>query len=122
MSEKKTGLGPLPSNLLRPTTPPPDDKDKGQGGAVDSAPVPPAPAPVPVSAPATEGEGKAVPKPRRKRQPLATEDTKGFKLYLPEDIHDRLRLYAMKKRKRVSMAAAELLDKVLPRYRIEEED
>lgn len=61
------------------------------------------------------------PRTRRKRAPISTEETKGFKLYLPEDIHDRLKLLAIKKRKRVSAVAAELLDKVLPRWRLEEE-
>lgn len=117
MSEKKTGLAPLPSNLLRPTTPLPDDEAPAKPAAAapqasNGAQAPAAPAePEPVKAPRT----------RRKRAPISTEETKGFKLYLPEDIHDRLKLLAIKKRKRVSAVAAELLDKVLPRWRLEEE-
>jgi hypothetical protein len=112
VSEKKTGLAPLPANLLRPTTKPED--------------VPPEPAEAtaavttPAADPAAEAAKPARTRRRRERAPLSTE-TRGCKLYLPEDIHDRLKLLAIKRRKKLSTLAAELLDKALPRFRLEEE-
>jgi len=65
-------------------------------------------------------ESRAV-KPRRKRAPVSSGPAKGRKLHLPDDIHDRLWLLARQRRTTVSAVAAELLDKVLPRWRVERE-
>jgi hypothetical protein len=77
--------------------------------------------------PAGESQGRGdaaesrTTRPRKKRAPLTTGPSKGRKLHLPDDIHDRLWLLARQKRSTVSAVAAEILDKNLPRYRIERE-
>ncbi len=115
MADKsKTGLGSLPAGLLRPTSQPtqapeaaeevdgqggPDDADdQGRGGTPDSR----------------------TPKPRRKRPPVSSA-TKGRKLHLPDEIHDRLWMLARQRRSTVSAVATELLDKALPRWTITRE-
>jgi hypothetical protein len=40
---------------------------------------------------------------------------------LTDGLFDRLQLYAIKKRKTISAAAAEVLDRNLPKYRIADE-
>ena len=66
--------------------------------------------------------------PRRTRRPgsagartPAGGETKGRKLSLPADVHDRLWLYARQKRTTVSAVATEILDRNLPRFRVERE-
>jgi hypothetical protein len=56
----------------------------------------------------------------RKRLPVGGE-TKGRKLNLPDQIHDRLKLVALQRRTTASAIAAEILDRNLPRLRIERE-
>jgi hypothetical protein len=110
-SERKPGLGNLPAGLLRSTTPPetipPEPaEDQGRGGEsvrVDSA----------------ESRTPA-PKSRRKRAPVGGE-TKGRKLSLPDDVHDRLWLLARQRRTTVSAVAADILDRALPRFKVERE-
>jgi hypothetical protein len=51
-------------------------------------------------------------------RPLAT---KGRKLSLPDSVFDRLQLTAIQRRKTVSAVAAEILDRNLPKLRIERE-
>jgi hypothetical protein len=115
-TERKTGLGSLPAGLLRPTTPQPepeapDELAAGQDDAGDAA---------------VEGQGRGVapeartPRTRARRPPVSTE-TKGRKLHLPDDVHDRLWLLARQKRKSVSAVAAEILDRNLPRFKVERE-
>ena len=110
----------LPTGLLRPTRPPeatlPPDP-----AAVDEEAAGPAEA-----AESAEGQGrgeasaesKAPTRARRKRQPVSSKTT-GRKLHLPDDVHDRLWLLARQRRQSVSTVAAEILDRNLPRYRIE---
>jgi hypothetical protein len=62
----------------------------------------------------------AAPKSRRRRQPVAGE-TKGRKLSLPDDVHDRLWLLARQRRTTVSAVASDLLDRALPRFKVERE-
>ncbi len=70
---------------------------------------------------ASPAEGKpAATRTRKKRAPVSTE-TKGRKLHLPDDVHDRLWLLARQRRTSVSTVAAEILDRNLPRYRVERE-
>jgi hypothetical protein len=80
----------------------PDDAGQGGGGA------------------AAETKTARAARTRRARPPAGGE-TKGRKLSLPDSIHDRLWLYARQKRTTVSAVAAEILDKNLPRYRVERE-
>jgi len=117
-TERKTGLGSLPTGLLRPTTPPEPaftlepsggleddgsgDQGEGQGRGENSA------------------ESRAPARARRKRAPVSTKTT-GRKLHLPDDIHDRLWLLARQRRQTVSAVAAELLDRALPRFSVTRE-
>ena len=57
-------------------------------------------------------------KARRKRVPVGGE-TRGRKLSLPDAVYDRLQLLAIQRRATVSAIAAEILDRNLPRLRIE---
>lgn len=57
----------------------------------------------------------------RRPRPVADEETRGRKLSLPDSIHIRLWLSAQERRTTVSAIAAEILDKHLPRFRVERE-
>ena len=106
-AERKNGLAPLPTGLFRPTAAGAqadeqvDDQaeEQGRGEAAAAA------------------EARA-PKARRKRTPTGGE-TKGRKLNLPDGVYDRLQLTAIQRRSTVSAVAAEILDRNLPRLRIE---
>jgi hypothetical protein len=114
--ERKTGLGSLPTGLLRPTTPPepafspeapevePAEEGRGDQRAAD----------------AVAAAASSAPKARRKRPAVSTKTT-GRKLHLPDDIHDRLWLLARQRRTTVSAVAADLLDRNLPRFKVERE-
>src|SRR4051794_15293780 len=113
MAERKTGMAALPAGLLRPTTPPEtipaEAAADDQADAIDAA----------------EGQGggpggKPATRTRKKRVPAGGE-TRGRKLNLPDAIHDRLWLLARQRRVSVSSIAADILDKNLPRYRVERE-
>ena len=73
-----------------------------------------------------EGRGVAPPEPkgstrtRRKRPPVSTVTT-GRKLQLPDDVHDRLWLLARQRKTTVSAIATEILDRNLPRFKVERE-
>jgi hypothetical protein len=67
-----------------------------------------------------EGRGETPPKPKSGRAPKK-EKSHGRKLTLPDSLFDRLQLYAIKKRKTVSAAAVEVLDRNLPKLRIADE-
>lgn len=99
---------------MRPTTPP-------VAGPADEVAGPVEPAGV------GEGQGREETAPesrpvraRRKRPPVGGE-THGRKLHLPDPIHDRLKLVALQRRTTASAVAAEILDRNLPRLRIERE-
>jgi hypothetical protein len=94
--------------LLRPTTttpldpvdaPEPDEESRGE------------------SAPTAEARTA---RPRRKRTPVGGTG-KGRKLNLPDAVYDRLQLTAIQRRTTASAIAAEILDRNLPRLRIERE-
>ncbi len=117
-AERKTGLGALPAGLLRPTTPQPPEPGEAGGPADDrdgGGEV----------AEAADRAGGPAAAPRasrnRRRRPPAEGETRGRKLVLPDSIHDRLRLLASQRRSTVSAVAADLLDKALPRFRVERE-
>jgi hypothetical protein len=107
----------LPAGLLRPTTP---------ARPVESAEEPAEPV---EAADAAEGEGQgrgdatqeARPARTRRKRPPVSGETKGRKLHLPDQIHDRLKLVALQRRTTASAIAAEILDRNLPRLRIERE-
>ena len=101
----------MPAGLLRPTVAPPGPPEGPPDGA---------------DGPAAEDQGRgAAPDPKparaRRRRPPVSMETKGRKLHLPDDVHDRLWLLARQRRQSVSTVAAEILDRNLPRYRIERE-
>jgi hypothetical protein len=103
------------AGLFRPTTPPEPD-----------APAEPTIPPDDAGDATAEGPGRGAapeartPRARTRRPPVSTE-TKGRKLHLPDDVHDRLWLLARQKRKSVSAVAAEILDRNLPRFKVERE-
>ena len=108
MAERKNGLAPVPSGLFRPTSSPDVEPVEPAGDQVE-----------------TEGRGDAVTqnearaaRPRRRRTPVGGE-TRGRKLILPDSVFDRLQLLAIQRRATVSSVAAEILDRNLPRLRIE---
>lgn len=108
---KPTGLGNLPTGLLRPTAPAEPAGRRDEPPAPDDAEA--------------QGRGEGVPearapRARRKRAPAGSA-TRGRKLHLPDDIHDRLWLLARQRRTTVSAVATELLDRNLPRFRVERE-
>ena len=111
--ERKTGLGALPAGLLRSTMPPEpafapeppaeDAADAGDARAGGAAPA----------------EAKATR--ARTKRPAVVSESRGRKLHLPDDVHDRLWLTARSRRKSVSAVAAEILDRNLPRFKVERE-
>lgn len=98
---------------MRPTTPARADE--------------PAEDPAEATDQAGDGEGRGdanEPRPtraRRKRTPASSGPAKGRKVHLSDDIHDRLWLLARQRRTTVSAVAAEILDRNLPRFRVERE-
>lgn len=64
------------------------------------------------------------PKPARRRtvrKPPAEGPGKARKLTLPDDVFDRLQLLAFQKRTTASAVAADILNRNLPRFRVERE-
>ena len=107
MPEKKTGLS-MPAGILQPTTPLEDPlADEGQGGS-----------------PARDDgqEAKLGSKAARKNKvagKASSGKVEGRKLYLPEDIHFRLRMLAYQRGQKLSECAVEVLDKGLPRWNVD---
>jgi hypothetical protein len=104
----------LPQGLLRPTTatsaaePVDDGADLAAAGDGEQS----------------RGDASAEARPsrtRRKRLPVSGE-TKGRKLHLPDHVHDRLVLLAIKRKSTSSAVAAEILDRSLPRLKIETDE
>jgi hypothetical protein len=110
---KRTGLS-LPTGILQPTTPPdPARPPAGQGGAApaaDGADEPDAPAG------AKAPKGRKAP---RKAAGAGPEKDDGAKLYLSEDVRFRLRMLAFQRGKKISTVANEVLDRHLPRWKLE---
>ena len=105
-TEKRGGMAPLPGGLLRPTMQPEsvDPVETGDDSSQESR------------------GGASAPNPRpRKKRVIATAPTKGRKLHLPDDIHDRLWLLARSRKSNVSAVATDLLDKALPHWKVERE-
>ena len=103
------GIPTLPSTLIRPTTTP---LEQPNGEPTDAQ---------------AEDEGQSrgailEPKPRARRRTVsAGGETRGRKLSLPDAVFDRLQLTAIQRRKTISAVAAEILDRNLPKLRIERE-
>lgn len=100
----------LPSALIRPTAPP--DSEAPESVELESAePI--------------EGQGRGAQDTRpaarpRRRRPVATaEKTSKRGLYLTDSVWEKLQLEAIRKRTNVSAVAGELLERNLPRLRIE---
>jgi hypothetical protein len=99
------GIPTLPSTLIKPTLPdapvaePTEDQGDDQGRGVVVEPK----------------------KPRTRKMLVAGGETKGRKLSLPDSVFDRLQLAAYQRRKTMSAVAAEILDRNLPKLRIERE-
>jgi hypothetical protein len=104
MAEKRTGLT-VPAGILDPTMPPEDSQaDEGQGDIVaqDEA-----------------QESKVVAKASRRNKvtnKASSGKVEGRRLYLSEDVHFRLRMYAYQKGQKLSDAAEEVLDRGLPKW------
>jgi len=90
---------------MKPTPLEPQGDD--QGGAVEQGGEVPTPEPQR--------------RPRRRRAPAIGGATRGHKLSLPDGVFDRLQLTAIRRRSNVSAVAAEILDRNLPRLRIEQD-
>ncbi len=104
--DTKSGMS-LPTGILQPTTPldPPEE----QGGDV----------------PADDGAGAKGPKSSRKRKATAAtapDRVEDMKLYLTEDVRFRLRMLAFKRNAKISTVANEVLDRALPRWKLEREE
>jgi hypothetical protein len=105
----KPGIPMLSPTLIRPTSttpkpPEPDDRAEAEGDPIDGE----------------EGRGAAPePRTRRRRGQAPAGKTRGRKLILPDVVFDRLQLTAIQRRTTASAVAAEILDRNLPRLRIE---
>jgi hypothetical protein len=96
----------VPAGILQPTTlpetPEPEEERGGSNGRDDGQ------------------EAKA--SRSRKNQVTAkasSSKVEGRKLYLPEEIHFRLRMLAYQRGQKLSECAAEVLDKALPKWNVD---
>ena len=107
-------MAPVPSGLFRPTSPAeaPAPNDVVEAVAPPEAEGEQGRGVTPPEAPATPGV-------RRRRGARVEGKTKGRKLNLPDPVFDRLQLLAIQRRSTVSAVAADILDRNLPRLRIE---
>jgi hypothetical protein len=111
-SNANRGVPPLPATLIRPTQPDPVDPDGPAGGddGQDQG----------------DGQGRgvtegraAVAKGRRRRVDRGTEKLGKRGLYLTASVWQRLQLEAIRKGTSVSAVAGDVLERTLPRLRIE---
>ncbi len=103
------GIPTLPQALIKPTLPESTDGDPGE------------PAESQADADQSRGGVAEPKKPRTRRATTIGGETKGRKLSLPDSVFDRLQLAAIQRRKTMSAIAAEILDRNLPKLRIERE-
>ncbi len=112
------GIPTLPSTLIRPTSPNPDPSPAGPEASQLDGDEPDGP---------VDGQGRgdqrasALPRPRRKKVTAPAEKTNKRGLHLTDSVWDRLQYEAIRKRTTVSAIAGELLDRTLPRFKIERE-
>jgi hypothetical protein len=110
-ASKERGIPSLASALIRPTNTTPTPPEEAASDQADEGD-------------AEQGRGAAPsePKPRsRSRRSTTGGETRGRKLSLPDAVFDRLQLTAIQRRKTISAVAAEILDRNLPRLKIERE-
>jgi hypothetical protein len=101
----KTGLT-VPAGILQRTTQPEEPiVEEEQGGVRDESQAPTASLKVGRKNKVT---GKA-----------SSGKVEGRKLYLPEDIHFRLRMLAYQRGMKLSECAVEVLDKALPKWNVD---
>jgi hypothetical protein len=96
----------MPDGLIRSTMPPelPDDQVDGELNGESRGGLP-------ARKPRTRG-----------RRVVPGEKVRGRKLQLPDSVFERLSLHAIKRKSNASAIAAELLDRHLPKHRIETDD
>lgn len=102
----------LPSALIRPTAPlEPDAPDSIEADGVE----------------ANEGQGgasaesRAGAKPRRRRVVAPSEKTSKRGVYLTDSVWERLQYEAIRKRTNVSAILGDVLNRTLPRFKVERE-
>jgi macrodomain Ter protein organizer (MatP/YcbG family) len=96
----------LPSALIRPT---PETRPLDQGDEESAEPV-------------DQGKGEQRPSKSRKRRPVApVEKTNKRGVYLTDAVWDRLQYEAIRRKTTVSAIAGDVLDRNLPRFKIERE-
>jgi hypothetical protein len=100
-AERKTGMT-VPAGILQPTAPPDDPPAAEEQGGT-----------------APDGQDIRTARTTRKNKlagKASSGKVEGRKLYLPEDLHFRLRMLAYQRGQKISECAAEVLDKALPRW------
>lgn len=93
----------LPAGILQPTTPH-EPEEQGSETSIEETPA----------------EGKT-PKTRKRKTATVRTDAgdDGAKLYLSADVRFRLRMLAYQRGKKISAVANEVLDKALPKWKLE---
>ena len=110
------GIPALPSTLIRPMGPTTTPSEPEAGQVDLDEPGEPA-----------EGQGRgdqrgsAARKPRRKPPSSPAEKTNKRGLHLTDSVWDRLQYEAIRKRTTVSAVAGEMLERTLPRFKVERE-
>jgi hypothetical protein len=107
VASNQRGIPALPSTLIRQRPPENDQADDNESHDDGSD--------------GQGGESDATPKPRTRRKRVIPDagETRGRKLHLPESVYERLQLLAIQRRATVSAVATDLLDRSLPKLRIE---
>jgi hypothetical protein len=106
-NDRKPGLAPLPATLLRPAPAPEPEAPLAEAIEADGQSRGDAPSPAPAA------------RARRRRPPAGKVRSRN--LHLPDEVHDRLWQLAHQRRQSVSIVATEILDRALPRFRVERE-
>lgn len=107
---RSTGLGTV--SILRPTVPKDDLSDPSE--APDAQPDDA----TDQSRGGEQATETRAPRPRRKRPPAGGKTTPR-KYSVPDEVHERAELLAIKRKTSVSAIVADILDRNLPRLRIE---
>jgi hypothetical protein len=107
MASNPRGVPSIVNSLIRPSAPnipTPPETDEGQGAD---------------SGDSTTSAVETKPRTSRRRKALASEVSKGRKISLPDSVFERLELTAIKRKTTISAVATDILDRNLPRLRIE---
>lgn len=97
----------LPQALIRPTAPLDLETDQAEAESVDQGEG------------QGRGESRPAAKPRRRKVVTTADKTSKRGVYLTDAVWERLQLEAIRKRTNVSAIAGEVLERNLPRLRIE---